>query len=249
MGDVDTTTALRVEHGLLLCFVGQVAEADQLLAGIEVPLAHHALALTRLEQGDAEGAWATIRAALDGAAPFPASLFTAALYGLYLGEQDGLGMLLERLNALLPARPEQLFDEISGLLLLDRPGDAVKAFERAPAGLFKPDDDSGMSASLWNAAGAAYARAGDWGKARGLFQQAVDADPEHLHAKINLEAAQEREAGEAPVVLELQDWLPESSLRTVVEAIGELIEQGFDPREDPSCWISTSCPSAPVISR
>jgi tetratricopeptide (TPR) repeat protein len=208
MGDVDATTALRVEQGLLLCFVGQVAEADQLLAGIEVPLARHALAVTRFQLGDVEGAWATIRSALDGPAPFPASLFTAALYGLYLGERDGLGMLVERLNALLPTRPEHLFHQLSGLLLLDRPGDAVKAFERAPAGLFKRDDDSGMRASLWNAAGAAYARTGDWGKARSLFQQAVDADPEHLSATTNLEAAQDREAGEAPVVLELHDWLP-----------------------------------------
>jgi tetratricopeptide (TPR) repeat protein len=233
MGDVDTATALRVEQGLLLCFVGQVAEADQLLAGIEVPLAHHALALTRFQHGDVEGAWATIRPALDGPAPFPASLFTAALYSLYLGHLDRVGMLVERLNALLPTRPEHLFHQISGLLLLDRLDDAVKAFERAPAGLFKRDDDSGIVASLWNAAGAACARAGDWGKARGLFQQAVDADPEHLSAKTNLGAAQDREAGEAPVVLELQDWLPESSLRAAVEAIGEVIDQGFDPREDP----------------
>lgn len=233
MGDVDAATALRVEQGLLLCFVGQIAEADQLLAGIEVPLARHALAAARFQRRDVEGAWATICRAIDAPAPFPASLFAAVLYSLYLGEQDRLGTLAERLNALVPARSEHLFHQISGLLLLDRPGDAVKAFARAPAGLFKRDDDGGMVASLWNAAGAAHARAGDWGKARGLFQQAVDADPDHLWAKINLEAAQDRATGEAPVVLQLHDWLPESSLRTALEAIGGLMDQGFNPSEDP----------------
>ncbi len=233
MGDVDTATALRVEQGLLLCFVGQVAEADQLLAGIEVPLARHALALARFQRRDVEGAWTTICGAIDNPAPFPASLFAAALYSLYLGARDRLGLLAERLNALVPARSEHLFHQLSGLLLLDRPADAVKAFERAPAGLFKRDDDGGMVASLWNAAGVAYARAGDWDKARGLFQQAVDAGPDYLCAQTNLEAAQDRETGEAPAVLELRDWLPESSLRVAVEAITGLMDQGFNPSEDP----------------
>ncbi len=168
MGDVDAATALRVEQGLLLCFVGQDAEADQVLAGIDVPLARHGLALARFQRGDAERALATIWPVALIPDPFPASLFSAALYSLYLGDRDRLSGLLDRLIAIVPARPEHLLHQVSGLLLLDRPAEAVKAFERAPAGLFKGDDDAAV-AQMWNAAGAAYARSGDWNKARGLF--------------------------------------------------------------------------------
>ncbi|HYL19594.1 MAG TPA: tetratricopeptide repeat protein, partial [Burkholderiales bacterium] len=232
MGDVDFDTALRVEKGLLLCFLGRNVDAGVALAGIDVPVGLHALALTRFQSSAVESAFDTIWPLVERRDAFPAALLSAAQYCLYLGQHDRVGYLRDRMIALVPSSPVELLHQISGLLLLDHPAEAARVFERAPNGLFEDGGETVLS-GLWNAAGVAYARSGDWGTAQRLFRQAVDADASDLNAKANLEAAQDRQAGEAVAVQSMQDWFPEASLRKIVEALADLFEQGIDPRVDP----------------
>lgn len=232
MGDVDFDTALRVEKGLLLCFLGRDVDAGVALAGIDVPVGLHTLALTRFQCSAVESALDTIWPLVERRDAFPAVLLSAAQYCLYMGQHDRVGYLRDRMVAVVPSSPVELLHQVSGLLLLDHPTEATRAFERAPNGLFEDSGETVLS-GLWNAAGVAYARSGDWGTAQRLFRQAVDADASDLNAKENLEAAQDRQAGEAVVVQSMQDWFPEASLRKIVEALADLFEQGIDPRVDP----------------